>query len=200
MGRVVPSTKNSFFRSSSSGRLCARCTTRSSTHSMGTRRPRLRAPPAGRSRAPGRRGRVTVLSWFCRCVAQRPWTPRPRTRLTRKTSVSQLQDAHEPAETCDARYPGREDVCFEFDCAGALRELLQSEIALLRVQLGLTESAQGFGDTVSCPFCPWLQLKNGKGSAHALVRHNGPERRFVCTGTEQVRAVMALRQCDLFRG
>ena len=35
-------------------------------------------------------------------------------------------------------------------------------MALLRVQLGLTESAQGFGDTVSCPFCLWLQLKSGK--------------------------------------
>ena len=58
-------------------------------------------------------------------------------RLRRKTSVSQLQDAHEPAETCDARYPGREeDVHHEFDCAGALGELLQKEIALLRVQLG----------------------------------------------------------------
>ena len=54
--------------------------------------------------------------------------PRPRMRLGRKTSVSQLQDAHEPA-TCDARYPGRVDGCLhEFDCAGALRELLQKEI------------------------------------------------------------------------
>ena len=59
--------------------------------------------------------------------------------------------------------PGREDVYHEFDCACALRELLQKEIAPLRVQLGPTESAHGFGDTVSCPFCPWLQLKNGKG-------------------------------------
>ena len=45
--------------------------------------------------------------------------------------------------------PGREDVHHEFDCASALRELLQKEIALLRVQLGPTESAHGFGDTVS---------------------------------------------------
>ena len=156
----------------------ARSATRSSTPSMGTRRPRLRVPPAGRSRAPGRRGTVTVLSWFCRCVAQRSWTPRPRTRLTRKTSVCQLQDAHEPAETCDSRYPGREDVYHEFHCARALRELLQKEIAQPRVQLGPTESAQGFGDTVSCPFCLWLQLKNGKGCLYMhLVRHHGSERR-----------------------
>ena len=33
------------------------------------------------------------------------------------------------------RYLGREDVYHEFDCAGALRELLQKEVALLRVQL-----------------------------------------------------------------
>ena len=33
-----------------------------------------------------------------------------------------------------------------------------------------------------------------------LVRHHGPERRFVCSGTEQLRAVMARHQCDLFRG
>ena len=33
-----------------------------------------------------------------------------------------------------------------------------------------------------------------------LVRHHGPERRFVCSGTKQLRAVMALHQCDLFRG
>ena len=50
--------------------------------------------------------------------------------------MSQLLDAHEPAETCDARYPGREDVYHEPDCAGALRDLLQKETAPLRVQLG----------------------------------------------------------------
>ena len=33
-----------------------------------------------------------------------------------------------------------------------------------------------------------------------LVRHHWPERRFVCSGTNQLRAVMALHQCDLFRG
>ena len=48
-------------------------------------------------------------------------------RLGSKTSVSQLQDVHEPAETCDARYPGGEDVYHEFGCAGTLRELLQKE-------------------------------------------------------------------------
>ena len=30
-----------------------------------------------------------------------------------------------------------------------------------------------------------------------LVRHCGPEGRFVCSGTLQLRAVMALHQCDL---
>ena len=61
--------------------------------------------------------------------------PQPRTRLRRKTSVSQLQDAHEPAVTCGARHPGRVDGCIhELDCAGALRELLQKEIAPPRVQ------------------------------------------------------------------
>ena len=49
VGRVVPSTASSCFRSSSSGRLRGRSETRSSTPSMGTRRPRLRAAPAGRS-------------------------------------------------------------------------------------------------------------------------------------------------------
>ena len=118
-------------------------------------------------------------------MAQPPWTPG---FVRRKTFVSQLQDAHEPAGTCDARYPGREDVYHEFDCAGALGELLQKEIALLRVQLGPTESAHGFGDTASCPFCPWLQLKNGKGCLYMhLVRRHGPERRFVCSGTKQLR-------------
>ena len=34
--------------------------------------------------------------------------------------------------------------------------------------------AHGFGDTVSRPFCPWLQLKNGKGCLYMhLVRHRG---------------------------
>ena len=32
-----------------------------------------------------------------------------------------------------------------------------------------------------------------------LARHHGAERRFECSGTEQLRAVMALHQCDLFR-
>ena len=71
---------------------------------------------------------------------------RPRKGLGRKTSVSQLQDV----QTCVAWYPGREDVYHEFDCAGALG-LLQKEVALLRVQFGPTETAHGFGDTVSCP-------------------------------------------------
>ena len=35
----------------------------------------MRAPPAGRSRAPCRRGTATAPSWFSRCVAQPPWTP-----------------------------------------------------------------------------------------------------------------------------
>ena len=26
-----------------------------------------------------------------------------------------------------------------------------------------TETAHGFGDTVGCPYCPWLQLKQSKG-------------------------------------
>ena len=84
--------------------------------------------------------------------------------------MSQWQNPHEPAETCDARYLGREDVYQEFDCASALRELLQKEIAQLRVHLGPTESAHDFGDTVSCPFCPWLQLRNGKGCLHMPPR------------------------------
>ena len=33
-----------------------------------------------------------------------------------------------------------------------------------------------------------------------LVRHHGPENRFVCSGIMQLRAVMDLHQCDLFRG
>ena len=82
--------------------------------------------------------------------------------------------------------PGREDVHHEFDCAGALRELLQKETAPLRLHLCQTESAHGFGDTVSCPVCPWLQLKNGKGAPprarkafrtqwhQAAVRRDGP--------------------------
>ena len=69
------------------------------------------------------------------------------------------------------------------------------------MQLGPTESAHGFGDTVSCLFCPWLQLKNGQGCLYMhLVRHHGPERRFVYSGAKQLRAVMALHQRDLFRG
>ena len=126
--------------------------------------------------------------------------PRPRMRLGRKTSVSQLQDAHGPAETCDVRYPGRRDVNHECDCARALRELLQKGIAPLRLHLCPTESAHGFGDTVSCPFCPWLQREARGVCTCNLVRHQGPERRFVCSGTKQLRAVMALHQCDLFRG
>ena len=33
-----------------------------------------------------------------------------------------------------------------------------------------------------------------------LVRHHGPESRFVCSGTKQLRAVIAIHQCGLFRG
>ena len=70
-----------------------------------------------------------------------------------------------------------------------------------RRRLPPTESAHGFGDSVSCPFCRWLQLENGKGCLYVhLVRYHGPERRFVCSGTKQLRAVMALHQCGLFRG
>ena len=73
--------------------------------------------------------------------------------------------------------PGREDVHHEFGCEGALRELLQKEVVSLRVQLGPTESAHGFGDTVSCPFCPWLQLKNGKGFCTCTWWHQAAARR-----------------------
>ena len=50
-------------------------------------------------------------------------------------------------------------------------------------------------------FARGLQLKNDKGCLYMhLVRHHGPERRFACSGTEHLRAVMALHQHDLFRG
>ena len=69
------------------------------------------------------------------------------------------------------------------------------------MQFGPTESAHGFGDAVTCPFCPWLQLKNGKGCLYMhLVRHHKPERRFVCNGSKQLRAVVAIHQCDFLRG
>ena len=85
--------------------------------------------------------------------------------------------------------------------AGALRGFLQREIVPLRVQLGPTKGAHDFADTVSCPFCPWLQLRNGKECLYMhRVRQHGPEKRFVCSGTKQPRAVMALHQCGLFRG
>ena len=139
VGRVGPSTRSSCFRSSSSGRHRVRSPIKSSTPSMGTRRPSAASSSCGT--VPGTGSKRHSDGTF---VVLPPWTPRPRMRLRRKTSESQLQDAHEPAETCDARCPGREDVYHEFDCASALKE----------VQLVPTESAHGFGDTVSCPFCP----------------------------------------------
>ena len=94
--------------------------------------------------------------------------PQPRMRLGRKTSVSQLPDAHEQTETRDARYPGREDVHHQ----RAERASSEGDCQL-RAQLAPTESTHGFGDTVSRPFCPWLQLKNGKG---CLYMHLVPPR------------------------
>ena len=105
----------------------ARRAIKSSTPSMETRRLRLRAPSAGRSWALGRRGTVMVLLVVLPLRGAAALDPWHRVRLRRKTSVSQLQDAHEPAK-CDARFPGREDVYHEFGCAGALRELLQRKI------------------------------------------------------------------------
>ena len=32
------------------------------------------------------------------------------------------------------------------------------------------------------------------------MRHHGTDSRYVCSGTKQLRAVMALHQCNLFRG
>ena len=61
MGGGVPSTRSSCFRSWSSARHRARSAVRSSTPSVGAHRPRLRAPPVGRSRVPGRRGTMMVL-------------------------------------------------------------------------------------------------------------------------------------------
>ena len=106
--------------------------------------------------------------------------------------MSQLQDAHEPAETCDARYPGREDVDHQFDCAGPLRELYQRKIGRDSVCSSARPRAHGFGAAVSCPTCLWLQLKSGKGCLYMhLERHHGPERHYVSSGTRQLRAVMA---------
>ena len=134
---------------------------------------------------------------YCRGSAvawrSRSGPSRPRMRLGRKTSVSQLQDAHEPAETRDARY---------------LRQGGRPPRVRLRQR---AERASSEGDCPApcatrpdrerCPFCPCLQLKNGERCLHMHpVRHHGPERRFVCSGTKQLRAVMALHQCDLFRG
>ena len=43
--------------------------------------------------------------------------------------------------------------------------------------------------------------KNRKGRLPShWLRHHGPERRFVCSGTKQKPAIMSIHQCDLFRG
>ena len=43
--------------------------------------------------------------------------------------------------------------------------------------------------------------KNSKGRLlRHLLRHHGPERRFVCSGTKQLRTTMSIHQCDVFRG
>ena len=61
------------------------------------------------------------------------------------------------------RCSSREDAHREFDCAGALRELLQKAIALLRVQLGPTESAHGSGDTRQLPVLPMAAADERQG-------------------------------------
>ena len=76
----------------------------------------------------------------------------------------------------------------ELDCAGTLKSILQKEVQLLHLQLSLDEVVRDTGGEVQCPFYPWFRMKNSKGRLLShLLRHHGPERRFVCSGTKQVR-------------
>ena len=99
---------------------------------------------------------MTVLSWFCRGAAA--LDPRPRMRLGRKTSVSQLQGRPRACRDVRCEVP-RQGGCQPRVRLRRRPERASSEgDAPLRLQLGPTGSAHGFGDTASCPFCPWLQL------------------------------------------
>ena len=75
--------------------------------------------------------------------------------------------------------------------AGAFVDLLQKEL----VQLSPSESAPCSGDTVRCPLCP-DELQ--RVDSTRMARFHGPDDRFVCSGTKQLRTVMALHRCDLF--
>ena len=127
MGRVVPSTRSSCFRSSSSGRHRARSVSgaarpqrehvRLGCEFLRRGEPRHRVKEAQRRNLRGS------------AVALRGLLGPPASHETQKKEdvrQSQLQDVHEPGETCDA------NVYHEFDCAGTLRELLQKEVALIR--------------------------------------------------------------------
>ena len=105
------------------------------------------------------------------------------------------------AETCEERYIGRQDAFDELDGAGTLKSILQNEVALFLVDLSPDNICRGVGADVPCAFCPCLHVKNAKGGLYwHVLHHHCAERHFVCSGTKQLRAIMSMFQCDLYRG
>ena len=124
-----------------------------------------------------------------------------RKRITRKRSLSMSLAPELTAETCEERYIGRQEAFDELDGAGTLKSILQKEVALFLVELSPDNICHGVGADVPCAFCPWLHVKNSKGGLYwHVLHHHCAERHFVCSGTKQLRAIMSMFQCDLYRG
>ena len=124
-----------------------------------------------------------------------------RSRIRRKRSLDMSITPETAAGACEERYSGRQEAFDELDGAGALKDLLQKELSLFLVELSPHEIRRDGGSDVPCPFCPWFRVKNSKGALYWHVFHfHNAERHFTCGGTKQLRTMMSIYQCDLYRG
>ena len=119
-----------------------------------------------------------------------------RSRIRRKRSLDMSITPETAAEACEERYSGRQEAFDELDGAGALKDLLQKKVSLFLVEQSPHEIRRDGGSDV-----PRFRVKNSKGALYWHVFHfHNAERHVTCSGTKQLRTMMSIYQCDLYRG
>ena len=79
--------------------------------------------------------------------------------------------------------------------------LHHKEVGLHCAYLSSSLSVEDADKNIICPFRPWYKMKNAEGRLEKhLPDHHDKTSWCICNGTEQLRAVMAIYQSDLYRG
>jgi hypothetical protein len=82
--------------------------------------------------------------------------------------------------------------------ANVLRDRLQCEVQQLQDKLK-NDAGKTFPSQV-CPLCPWRRFEKRCHLATHVAKHHTAQKRYVASGTKQVRILVAIREDDVVRG